>query len=156
MLLPILRETLPQLQISLRDPLRTHGRPSRLTRLWMPALLLPPIALYASRSVKGNQEWIRSQIRNAGETIRGWVVGWVWEPIEGMAETLRGGGEGLGVAPQSVQSDKASLERMVLDLGRDYYHLDGPALDALKQRVNKGDMEDVLKVYEGEMRVSGE
>lgn len=151
-LLPILRESLGSLSTSLREPLRSHSRPSRLTRLWLPALLLPPLAVWASRSVKGNQQWIREQARNAGETIRGFFVGWVWEPIEGVIDTLRGGGEGLGVAPETVKSDKASLERMVLDLGRDYYHLDDAGLVALKKRVNKGDMDDVLKVYEGEMR----
>lgn len=152
MLLPILRDNLTSLSTSLREPLRSHSRPSRLTRLWIPALLLPPLTIWASRSVKGNQQWIREQVRNAGETIRGFFVGWVWEPIEGVVDTLRGGGEGLGVAPETVKSDKASLERMVLDLGRDYYHLDDAGLEALKARVNKGDMDDVLKVYEGEMR----
>jgi nuclear-control-of-ATPase protein 2 len=43
---------------------------------------------------------------------------------------------------------------MVLDLGRDYYHLSGPELDALGQKVRSGDMEQVLRVYEQEMQVS--
>jgi nuclear-control-of-ATPase protein 2 len=43
---------------------------------------------------------------------------------------------------------------MVLDLGRDYYKLSGPELDALGQKVRSGDMEQVLRVYEQEMQVS--
>ncbi|KAJ9116572.1 hypothetical protein QFC20_000504 [Naganishia adeliensis] len=62
------------------------------------------------------------------------------------------GGEGLGVAPTTVDSDQASLERMVLDLGRDHYHLQGEALTALQEKVRHGNMEDVLKVYEEEMK----
>ena len=42
---------------------------------------------------------------------------------------------------------------MVLDLGRDHYHLSGAALDALGRKAIEGNMEDVLRVYEEEMRV---
>jgi nuclear-control-of-ATPase protein 2 len=42
---------------------------------------------------------------------------------------------------------------MVLDLGRDYYKLDGTALEALRAKVASGDMEEVLKVYEKELQV---
>ena len=42
---------------------------------------------------------------------------------------------------------------MVMDLGRDYYHLSGAALDALGEKVRTGDMEEVLRVYEREMQV---
>jgi nuclear-control-of-ATPase protein 2 len=42
---------------------------------------------------------------------------------------------------------------MVLDLGRDYYKLSGPKLDALGERVKAGDMEQVLRIYEQEMQV---
>jgi len=43
---------------------------------------------------------------------------------------------------------------MVRDLGRDYYKLHGPELEALTDRVKSGDMEQVLRVYEQEMQVS--
>jgi nuclear-control-of-ATPase protein 2 len=43
---------------------------------------------------------------------------------------------------------------MVLDLGKDYYHLSGPELDALGAKVRAGDMEEVLRVYEKELQVS--
>lgn len=39
------------------------------------------------------------------------------------------------------------------DLGRDYYKLSGPELEALGERVKSGDMEQVLRVYEQEMQV---
>lgn len=51
-------------------------------------------------------------------------------------------------------ADIQSLERMVLDLGKDYYHLSGPELDALGAKVRAGDMEEVLRVYEKELQVS--
>lgn len=41
----------------------------------------------------------------------------------------------------------------MLDLGKDHYHLQGDALTALGDKVRHGNMEDVLKVYEEEMKV---
>jgi nuclear-control-of-ATPase protein 2 len=49
---------------------------------------------------------MQEQIRNSRETIRGFFVQWVWEPLEGIGKTLRQGGEGLGVAPATVEADK--------------------------------------------------
>ncbi|KAJ9109213.1 hypothetical protein QFC21_000542 [Naganishia friedmannii] len=151
-LLPILQDRLPSLLTDLRDPLHIHGRPSRLTRLWIPLLMLPPLIRYTSGKALNNQAWIRSQLQNARETVSGWVIQWVWEPLMDVTKTLRTGGEGLGVEPTTVDSDKASLERMVLDLGKDHYHLQGDALTALGEKVRHGNMEDVLKVYEAEMK----
>lgn len=51
-------------------------------------------------------------------------------------------------------ADAQSLERMVLDLGRDYYHMSPPQLDELSAKIRGGDMEEVLRVYEKEMQVS--
>jgi len=108
----------------------------------------------SAQTLLRNKDFIREQIVNAKETIRGFVVTWVWEPLEGIGKTLRGGGEGLGVAPTTVKSDQESLERMVRDLGRDYYHLQGEELTALGEKVRSGDMEEVLRVYENELKVS--
>lgn len=42
---------------------------------------------------------------------------------------------------------------MVLDLGRDYYHMSPPELDHLRDKIQAGDMEEVLRVYEKELQV---
>ncbi|WVR04733.1 hypothetical protein IAU60_001744 [Kwoniella sp. DSM 27419] len=151
-LLDILRTHLPNAKQGIDQVLTTHQRPSALTRLWFPMLFLPPALYYTVSAIVRNKEWMREQVRNAKETVKGFFVQWVWEPLEGIGKTLRGGGEGLGVAPTTVKSDQESLERMVLDLGRDYYHLSGPALDALGDKIRSGDMEEVLRVYEKEMQ----
>lgn len=106
-LLPIMQDRLPSLLTQLRDPLAIHGRPSRLTRLWIPLLMLPPLIRYTSSQALANRDWVAEQLENAGETVRGWVVGWVWEPLMDVTKTLRTGGEGLGVAPTTVDSDQA-------------------------------------------------
>ncbi|KAK4683942.1 nuclear control of ATPase protein 2, partial [Tremellales sp. Uapishka_1] len=151
-LLTVLTSHLPKSHSNLETVLKTHRRPTAITRFWFPLLFLPPALWTASQTILRNKEWMREQFRNAKETIRGFAVQWVWEPLEGIGKTLRGGGEGLGVAPTTVKSDQASLERMVMDLGRDYYHLSGDALEALGEKVKSGDMEEVLRVYEKELQ----
>lgn len=151
-LLDLMTVGLPEARNKLRDTLQKYGRPSFVTRYWPAFLLVPPSLYYAARLVGKNKEWMKEQILNAKETVRGFLVQWVWEPIEHITKTMRGGGEGLGVAPETVKTDRESLDRMVMDLGKDYYHLDGAQLQELKKKVNAGDLESVLKVYESEMR----
>ncbi|WVQ98162.1 hypothetical protein IAU59_005284 [Kwoniella sp. CBS 9459] len=151
-LLQLLKTHLPQAREKINTTLKTHKRPSALTRLWFPMLFLPPTLYVVVSAIARNKEWMKEQVKNAKETFKGFFVQWVWEPLEGIGKTLRGGGEGLGVAPTTVKSDQESLERMVIDLGRDYYHLSGPALDALGEKIRTGDMEEVLRVYEKEMQ----
>ncbi|AFR97473.1 hypothetical protein CNAG_04746 [Cryptococcus neoformans var. grubii H99] len=151
-LLSLLTTHLSQSQANISSILSVHARPGRFTRLWFPFLFLPPTLYFTVSIIGRNKEWLQEQIKNGKETIKGFFVQWVWEPLEGIGKTLRGGGEGLGVAPSTVRSDQASLERMVMDLGKDYYHLSGPQLQALGDKVKNGDMEEVLRVYEREMQ----
>ena len=106
-LLTVLNTHLPRACQGIRKTLSAQSRPSLLTRFWFPLLFLPPVLWTASSTVLRNREWMRSQIRNAKETIQGFVVQWVWEPLESIGRTMRGGGEGLGVAPTTVKSDQA-------------------------------------------------
>lgn len=41
---------------------------------------------------------------------------------------------------------------MVLDLGRDYYHMSPPELNQLSTKIKAGDMEEVLRLYEKELQ----
>ncbi|ODN79548.1 hypothetical protein L202_03503 [Cryptococcus amylolentus CBS 6039] len=151
-LLALLKTHLPSSKAVLERTVTKNGRPGSLTRLWFPLLFLPPTLYIVVTSIARNKEWMKEQVNNGKETVKGFFVQWVWEPLEGIGKTLRGGGEGLGVAPTTVKSDQESLERMVLDLGKDYYHLSGPALEALGEKVKTGNMEEVLRVYEKELQ----
>lgn len=105
-LLTILTTHLPRIRSSTDTTLTQHRRPSALTRLWFPLLFLPPTLLISGRYLARNKAWFQEQVSNARETVKGFVVSWVWEPLEGVGKTLRGGGEGLGVAPTTVKSDQ--------------------------------------------------
>lgn len=105
-LLSLLTDHLPRTRDSLQKTLTTHRRPSPLTRFWFPLLFLPPAGYYLGSAFLRNKEWMKEQIGNAKETVRGFLITWVWEPVEDIVKTIRGGGEGLGVAPTTVQSDQ--------------------------------------------------
>lgn len=107
LLLSLLSTHLARTKKANEGVLAVHKRPGALTRLWFPLLFLPPTIYYTAQAVSRNKDWAKEQVMNARETVRGFVIQWVWEPLEGIGKTLRGGGEGLGVAPTTVQSDQA-------------------------------------------------
>lgn len=106
---------IPKLQACLLPALEAYTRPGIVTRYWIAALVLPPLALYLKTAARENREWVLAQIRDARATLKGWVVGWIVEPLEDVARTLRSGGEGLGVAPATVNSDK-QVSRLLMNM----------------------------------------
>lgn len=148
----IIHKSMPEVRAVLKNTRDEFGRPSVITRFWFTVLFLPPAVYYGASAIVKNKEWIREQAQNAKDTVKGFFVKWVWEPIEEIAKTMKGGGEGLSFAPETVKNDEESLKRMVVDFGRDVYHLDSSQLSALEQKVQGGDMEAVLKAYEKEIQ----
>jgi nuclear-control-of-ATPase protein 2 len=111
-LLAVLNTHLPRSKQNVQRVLSTHHRPTGLTRFWFPLLFLPPALYTVSSLVVRNKAWMQEQVGNAKDTVKGFFVSWVWEPVEGIIKTMRGGGEGLGVAPTTVKSDQeVSLSR---------------------------------------------
>lgn len=148
----IINKSMPEVRAVLKNTRDEFGRPSVLTRFWFTVLFLPPVVIYGASAITKNKEWIREQVQNAKETIRGFFVQWVWEPLEEIAKTMKGGGEGLAFAPETVKNEEDSLRRMVVDFGRDVYHYDSAKLAVLEQQIKQGDMESVLKAYEKEIQ----
>lgn len=69
-------------------------RPSVLTRIWPSALVFPPLALYIYTSRTSWVPALLDMIADARETVRGFVQGWLVEPLVGVINTVRGGGKG--------------------------------------------------------------
>jgi len=105
-LVAILTTHLPRVRSSIDKTLTVHKRPSFIMRYWFPLLFLPPAVYATVQTFARNKQWMKEQVLTAKETVRGFIVQWVWEPLEGIGKTIRGGGEGLGVAPTTVQSDQ--------------------------------------------------
>ncbi|KAI3480817.1 hypothetical protein L1887_57084 [Cichorium endivia] len=129
------------------------GQPSALVQRW-PKLVLYPVGLVLlARYLSNNWNGIEAKLKETQETVRSFLIGWVWEPCVGLLDTIRHGNEGsVIVSRESLASDLQSLERMVTDFTKDKYGTTGAELQAIASRVREGDLTQVLKVYEAEMK----
>ncbi|PWN52161.1 NCA2-domain-containing protein [Violaceomyces palustris] len=151
----ILTHSLPCQQSHTRSLLSPSalGQPHPFTQRW-PSLVFYPIAGWViARQLSKNWDGIIAQANEAKETVRGFLVGWVWEPCVQLLETVRHGEEGsVIISRESLNSDLKSLERMVSTFASEKYGISGPELDQVAAKVREGDLTHVLKIYEDEMR----
>ncbi|GAC96150.1 predicted mitochondrial protein [Pseudozyma hubeiensis SY62] len=129
------------------------GQPSSLVQRW-PKLVFYPIGmLLLGRYLSNNWNGIEAKLKEARETARSFLIGWVWQPCVELLETIRHGNEGsVIISRESLASDLQSLERMVSDFTADKYGTSGAELQALAAKVREGDLTPVLRVYESEMK----
>ncbi|KAI0632031.1 NCA2-domain-containing protein [Trametes polyzona] len=128
-------------------------RPSRLTLLWPRLVFLPPLALYAIRTVYASRASLEELAREAVETVKSFWESWILEPLRGIVKTVRAGHDGgVIVTKESVQSDLDSLERMTLALAQEKLHYDLPQLAALSRQVQAGDLTAVMRIYEEDIK----
>jgi nuclear-control-of-ATPase protein 2 len=129
------------------------GLPSRMSRLW-PVLVLGPVtSLIALRAITKSWDTILAKARDARETLQGFFVNWVYDPTIKLLDTIRTGEEqGMIVTPESLNSDLQSLERMVSEFSAEKYGLQGSELEAVAKKVREGDLTNVLKIYETELK----
>ncbi|SJX61896.1 related to NCA2-control of mitochondrial synthesis of Atp6p and Atp8p [Sporisorium reilianum f. sp. reilianum] len=129
------------------------GQPSALVQRW-PKLVFYPIGLLLlGRYLSNNWNGIEAKLKEAQETVRSFLIGWVWEPCVELLDTIRHGNEGSVImSRESLASDLQSLERMVTDFTADKYGTSGAELQTIAAKVREGDLTPVLKVYESEMK----
>lgn len=129
------------------------GTPTRLARLW-PILILGPVSILAgTRIIMRSWDTIIAKAVDAKETVRGFAINWVYEPCIKLLDTIRTGDqEGVIMTRESLNSDLQSLERMVSDFSAEKYGLSGPQLEQVAARVREGDLTNVLKIYEDELK----
>lgn len=87
------------------EPLR---RPPFLTRTWPYLLSIPVASLVIGRIAYNSRETLTRWAREAGETVKGFLLDWVVEPVRGILETVRGG-EGGGMSIMGKESLKSDL-----------------------------------------------
>ncbi|KAN0066216.1 Nuclear control of ATPase protein 2 [Thecaphora frezii] len=154
----LLHETLPRYSERTRLILSPErfGQPSQLTQNWPSLVVYPLAALVVSRYVSHNWDGIAAKLDEARETVRGLLVGWVWEPCMELLDTVRHGGDeergGVLMSRESLASDVESLQRMVSSFAQEKCGLRGEELEAVAMRVRQGDLTPVLRVYEEELR----
>lgn len=151
----LLTGTLTAHQSSFRSSSHALAPPSALARAWPYLLSIPLVGGIVARTVYNHRASLRLWAQETVSTVRGFLIDWVVEPVRQILETLRGGEEG-GIAlmgRESLQSDLASLERMVVDFARDEYKLGPEELQVLAQQVRAGDLTPVLRVWEEDIKV---
>ncbi|KAF9156253.1 Nuclear control of ATPase protein 2 [Linnemannia schmuckeri] len=134
---------------------RQFHRPSWLTRIWIPALIGYFGLKYGIQYISEHRADLDEMLEEAWETARRFVTDWVWEPSVRIMNIIRhsddqGSLQMLG--NESLKSDIASLERMVLAFGKDNYNLGAEELEALSKSVHNGDISVIMRAYESELK----
>ena len=135
-----------------------YGRPSRLIRYW-----LPVTAVFLSSStllrifVKRRVE-VMTWIRDLGTTTLDFWYNWVVEPVKKVIGTIRHDkdSEVAIMSKGSLEGDRASLERMVVDFAVDNPNsgasLSDNEISDVRAKVKEGDLTPVLRAYEKDLR----
>ena len=153
----LLAHTLPAYTTRFQAAVREHGRPSRLIRYWLPLSIALVSSTTILRIVVNRKEEILTWVREFGHTVIDFWSNWVIEPTKKVIGTIRHDedSEVSIMSKRSLESDRASLERMVVDFA--VKNPEGPALNDtqiadIRAKVREGDLTTVLKAYEKDIQ----
>ncbi|KAF2019631.1 NCA2-domain-containing protein [Aaosphaeria arxii CBS 175.79] len=152
-----LNQALSKYSTTFSTAVTTNGRPSLLVRYWLPASVFLISSTTILRIVINRKEEILNWVREFGQTVIDFWSNWVVEPSKKVIGTIRHdeGSEVSILSKRSLEGDRASLERMVVDFA--VANPDGPALNDtqiadIRAKVREGDLTPVLKAYEQDMQ----
>jgi len=153
----ILSHALPSYTSNIRSVVRENGRPSPLIRYWLPISIGLISSTTILRIVVNRKEQILTWVREFGQTVIDFYTNWVLEPTKKVIGTIRHDEESEVsiLSKRSLESDRASLERMVVDFA--VSNPEGPALNEtqiadIRAKVREGDLTPVLRAYEKEIQ----
>ena len=149
----VLSLALPQYDASISSAVREHGKPSRLVRYWLPVTIGLLSSTTVLRLLVNRQAEIVQWIEDFGSTIIDFWSNWVVEPTRKVIKTIRHdeGSEVSIMSKRSLEGDRDSLERMVVD-----FAVANPATSTgTSAPLTEAQIADVrLKVREGDLTVS--
>lgn len=132
------------------------GRPSAAVRYWLPislALVSTTTSLKIARDVG---PFLIESISNFGATTLDFWKNWVVSPTWKLIRTIRHDEKSdiALMSKSSLEADRASLERMVVDFVLDRGEHSDPAepTDFIADKVREGDLTPVLRAYEKDLR----
>ncbi|KAF2133453.1 NCA2-domain-containing protein [Dothidotthia symphoricarpi CBS 119687] len=153
----LLRKALPTYSANFNAVVKENGRPSRLIRYWLPATALLISSTTIFRIFINRREEILTWIREFGQTVIDFWQNWVIEPAKKVVGTIRHDedSEVSIMSKRSLEADRASLERMVVDFA--VKNPEGAALNEsqiadIKANVREGDLTTVLRSYEKDIQ----
>ncbi|CAG8584600.1 9040_t:CDS:2 [Dentiscutata erythropus] len=147
----MITQNLPQYNEQSIRIISYYGRPSVITRWWIPTVLLSIVTFKIRNQIHWEdfQDWLEG----IKETMVNFWNDWIWEPIKGMLDTIRHKENRLALmGKESLSSDLESLERMVLDFAHEQMQFTAEELNELSKRIRDGDLSIVLKAYEQELK----
>lgn len=154
----LLQDNLPRHVAASRGLTFEYGRPSRLIRYWLPAGVLLLSSSTILRILVSRRAEIITWFRDLGTTVRDFWFNWVVEPTRKIIGTIRHDkdSEVAIMSKESLQGDRDSLERMVVDFAVDNAPGGASLSDAqiadIRAKVKEGDLTPVLRAYERDLR----
>ncbi|KAG1458269.1 hypothetical protein G6F55_005447 [Rhizopus delemar] len=131
----------------------SHGIPSTWMRYWIPITVSYFVGQWSLRYLLKRRGDIIQFTQEFASTVYDFLTNWVWDPVKKVWETIRLKDQRLGLlSKQGLQSDLASLERMVVGFAKDNMHLTESDLAKLAIDIREGDISVVLKEYEKEIK----
>ena len=154
----IIQDLLPSNKTTSKMSIKTHGRPSFFTRYWLPfALGICTANTFVKIWVTQRARLVSWVMDIGSTTVRFWS-NWVVEPIGKLVKTIRHDEDSdiALMSKNSLATDRASLERMVVDFVIDRNPSEGDtavaSTDAITAKVREGDLTPVLRAYERDLR----
>ncbi|KAF4587428.1 ATP synthase regulation protein NCA2 [Ophiocordyceps camponoti-floridani] len=160
-LLRIMDQTLPEHAAAVQTLVQANGRPSRIVRYWLPAVVGLLSSTTLLRILVKRRAAMIDWVTNLGATVRDFWLNWVVEPTQKVIRTIRHDetSEIAIMSRDSLRADRQSLERMVVDFAVDKPHfaVDGLSIsDAqiaeIRNKVAEGDVTPVLRAYEKDLK----
>ncbi|QRV77604.1 nuclear control of ATPase protein 2 [Ceratobasidium sp. AG-Ba] len=150
----LLGQTLPAHQAHHRMTFGLLRRPSYLTLAWPKLIFGPPLFLIAVRAAYRSRETLWRTALEARETVKTFWQNYVIDPIIGILNTVRtGGDEGMRViSKEGMKSDLDSLERMVISLSTEKLSYTPDQIAELSKQIREGDLTEVMKLYEDDIK----
>jgi nuclear-control-of-ATPase protein 2 len=154
-LIYILTDVLPRYEHVTAKGIAEAGRPSAAVRYWLPLSLAIISATTSFKVAKHLGPILAESITDLGATAFDFWKNWVVDPLRKLVRTIRHDekSEIALMSKNSLETDRASLERMVvdfvLDRGAQNNH---SATDMIAEKVREGDLTPVLLAYEKDLR----
>lgn len=160
-LMKLLEHRLPEYTTTSKGLVGEHGRPSRIIRYWLPLTIGVLSSTTVLRILVNRRAEIVTWIEDLGATIMDFWSNWVVEPTRKVIGTIRHdeSSEVSIMSKRSLEGDRSSLERMVVDFAIDN---PGNATDTgnpltemeiteIRTKVREGDLTPVLRAYEKDL-----
>jgi nuclear-control-of-ATPase protein 2 len=160
-LINMLHARIPEYTQQSKVIVQKHGKPSRIIRYWLPVTAAILSSSTILRYLVNRRAEILTWVQELGHTIRDFWINWCVEPTRRVLQTIRHDkdSEVSIMSKRSLEGDRASLERMVVDFAVDN---PGNATDTgnplsdveiadIRAKVREGDLTPVLKAYEKDL-----